>query len=156
MTAGRFANRPYKAAFPLFLRVLRGENLPSVCLRARHALAPDIGYTRRCIAVPWKGCPPVKISRAQVEHIADLAKLDLTDAEVELYADQLSAILDYVEQLNQIDTSAIPPTASVLPLSNVLRPDAAAPSLPTDAALANAPDAAEGQFRVSAVLDESP
>ena len=98
----------------------------------------------------------MKISRAQVEHIADLAKLDLTEAEVEMYADQLSAILDYVEQLNQIDTSAIPPTASVLPLSNVLRPDAAAASLPTDAALANAPDSAEGQFRVSAVLDESP
>lgn len=108
------------------------------------------------IAILRKGNPLVKISRTQVEHIADLAKLDLTEAEVEMYADQLSAILDYVEQLNQLDTSAIPPTASVLPLANVLRPDAVAPSLPTDAALANAPDAAEGQFRVSAVLDESP
>lgn len=98
----------------------------------------------------------MKISRAQVEHIADLAKLDLTEAEVERYADQLSAILDYVEQLNQVDTSAIPPTASVLPLSNVLRPDRAAPSLPTETALGNAPDSAEGQFRVAAVLDESP
>jgi len=98
----------------------------------------------------------VKISRDQVEHIAELAKLDLTEAEVEMYAEQLSAILDYVEQLNRLDTSAIPPTASVLPLHNVLRADEARPSLPTGEALANAPDAAQDQFRVAAVLDESP
>jgi len=96
----------------------------------------------------------VKISREQVEHIAELAKLALTDEELEIYADQLSAILDYVDELSQLDTSAIPPTASVLPLSNVLRPDEARPSLPTEVALANAPDAAENQFRVAAVLDE--
>ncbi len=98
----------------------------------------------------------MKISRDQVEHIAELAKLDLTEAEVEMYAEQLSAILDYVEQLNRLDTSAIPPTASVLPLHNVLRPDEARPSLPTGERLANAPDAAQDQFRVAAVLDESP
>ncbi len=98
----------------------------------------------------------MKISRDQVEHIAELAKLDLTEAEVEMYAEQLSAILDYVEQLNRLDTSAIPPTASVLPLHNVLRPDEARPSLPTVEALANAPDAVQDQFRVAAVLDESP
>lgn len=98
----------------------------------------------------------MKISRAQVEHIAELAKLDLTDDEIETYAGQLSAILDYIENLNRLDTSAIPPTASVLPLHNVLRPDASAPSLPTGRALANAPDAAENQFRVAAVLDDSP
>lgn len=96
------------------------------------------------------------ISRAQVEHIAELAKLDLTDTEIERYADQLSAILEYVGQLNELDTNAIPPTASVLPLHNVLRPDVVQPSLPTGDALANAPDAAEDQFRVSAVLDDSP
>ncbi len=96
----------------------------------------------------------MKISREQVEHIAELAKLALTDEELEIYADQLSAILDYVDELSQLDTSAIPPTASVLPLSNVLRPDEARPSLPTEVALANAPDAAENQFRVAAVLDE--
>jgi aspartyl-tRNA(Asn)/glutamyl-tRNA(Gln) amidotransferase subunit C len=81
------------------------------------------------------------LSRAQVEHIAELAKLDLTNDEIETYADQLSAILDYIESLNQLDTSAIPPTASVLPL-------------PTEVALANAPDAAHGQFRVAAVLED--
>jgi aspartyl-tRNA(Asn)/glutamyl-tRNA(Gln) amidotransferase subunit C len=98
----------------------------------------------------------MKISRDQVEHIAELAKLTLTDAEIEMYADQLSDILAYVEQLNELDTSAIPPTASVLPLHNVLRPDAARPSLTPEVALANAPDATADQFRVSAVLDESP
>jgi aspartyl-tRNA(Asn)/glutamyl-tRNA(Gln) amidotransferase subunit C len=95
----------------------------------------------------------VKIDRATVEHIAELAKLQLTDDEIELYAGQLSAILDYVEQLQELDTDAIPPTASVLPLRNVLRPDGIQPSLPRDAALANTADQAEGQFRVDAVLD---
>jgi aspartyl-tRNA(Asn)/glutamyl-tRNA(Gln) amidotransferase subunit C len=98
----------------------------------------------------------MKISRDQVEHIADLAKLSLTDDEIDMYADQLSAILAYVEQLGELDTSAIPPTASVLPLQNVLRPDVAKSSLRPDIALKNAPDAADDQFRVSAVLDESP
>ena len=97
----------------------------------------------------------MKIDRAMVEHIADLAKLQLTDDEIELYAAQLSEILDYAERLQALDTDAIPPTASVLPLHNVLRPDVARPSLPRDAALANAAAAAEGQFRVEAVLDDS-
>jgi len=96
------------------------------------------------------------LSRAQVEHIAELAKLDLTDDELDMYAEQLSDILAYVEQLSTIDTSSIPPTASVLPLENVLRPDEVQPSLPTDDALANAPSAAADQFSVSAVLEESP
>lgn len=95
----------------------------------------------------------MKIDRETVEHIAELAKLKLTEDEINLYAEQLSAILDYAESLQEIDTSAIPPTASVLPLRNVLRPDAAQPSLPRDEALANAADKADGQFRVDAILD---
>jgi aspartyl-tRNA(Asn)/glutamyl-tRNA(Gln) amidotransferase subunit C len=98
----------------------------------------------------------MSISRTEVEHIANLAKLDLTDDELAMYADQLSSILAYVEQLSAVDTTAIPPTPAVLPLSTVLRPDEVRPSLATDEALANAPDAAEGQFRVSAVLDDAP
>lgn len=95
----------------------------------------------------------MKIDRETVEHIAELAKLKLTEDEINLYAEQLSAILDYAESLQEIDTSAIPPTASVLPLRNVLRPDEAQPSLPRDEALANAADKADGQFRVDAILD---
>jgi len=95
----------------------------------------------------------VKIDRDMVEHIAELAKLQLTDEEIDLFAGQLSAILEAVEQLQALDTGAIPPTASVLPLQNVLRPDVARPSLPRDEALANAADTADGQFRVEAVLE---
>jgi aspartyl-tRNA(Asn)/glutamyl-tRNA(Gln) amidotransferase subunit C len=95
----------------------------------------------------------LKIDRETVEHIAELAKLKLTEDEINLYAEQLSAILDYAESLQEIDTSAIPPTASVLPLRNVLRPDVAQPSLPRDEALANTADQADGQFRVDAILD---
>lgn len=96
----------------------------------------------------------MKIDRETVEHIAELAKLQLTDDEINRYAEQLSDILDYAERLQQLDTDAIPPTASVLPLRNVLRPDVALPSLPREEALANTADQAEGQFRVDAVLDE--
>jgi aspartyl-tRNA(Asn)/glutamyl-tRNA(Gln) amidotransferase subunit C len=96
----------------------------------------------------------VKIDRDMVEHIANLAKLELTDDEIELYAEQLSAILEYAERLQTLDTDAIPPTASVLPVRNVLRPDAVRPSLTRDEVLANAADSADGQFRVEAVLED--
>lgn len=95
----------------------------------------------------------MKIDRATVEHIAELAKLALTDDEITLYAEQLSEILDYAEMLQALDTESISPMASVLPLTNVLRPDVAQPSLPREVALANAADSAEGQFRVEAVLE---
>jgi aspartyl-tRNA(Asn)/glutamyl-tRNA(Gln) amidotransferase subunit C len=93
----------------------------------------------------------VSIDRKTVEHIAELAKLELTEAEIELYAGQLSDILDFAARLQELDTDAIPPTASVLPLRSVLRPDVVQPSLPRDAALANAADQTDGQFRVDAV-----
>jgi aspartyl-tRNA(Asn)/glutamyl-tRNA(Gln) amidotransferase subunit C len=96
------------------------------------------------------------IDRGLVEHIAELARLALTDTEVALYTEQLSDILAYVDQLRAVDTSAVPPTASVLPLASILREDAARPSLPPEDALANAPDSSAQQFRVSAVLDEGP
>lgn len=96
----------------------------------------------------------MKLSREQVMQIAELAKLDLTEAEIETYAGQLSAILDYAARLEKLDTSNIPPTATVLPLHSVMRDDEVRPSLTRAQALANAPDAIEGQFRVSAVLDD--
>lgn len=93
------------------------------------------------------------LSQAQVEHIAELARLHLTAAEVTLFREQLSAILDYAATLQAVDTSAIPPTATVLPLRNVMREDAAAPSLPPEDVLANAPDAEAGCFRVQTILE---
>jgi aspartyl-tRNA(Asn)/glutamyl-tRNA(Gln) amidotransferase subunit C len=96
----------------------------------------------------------MELSHDEVQRIAELAKLDLTRDEVDLYAGQLSHILQYFERLQEVDTSHIPPTASVLPLKNVLRSDEAADPLPVEQVIANASDAYENQFRVSAVLGD--
>lgn len=93
------------------------------------------------------------LTREQVEHVANLAKLSLTEEEIELYGRQLSAILEYFAMLQQLDTDAIPPTATVLPLRNVMRADECGPSLPREDVLANAPAVAEGHFRVKAILE---
>ena len=94
----------------------------------------------------------MSLTLAEVEHIAELAKLGLTEQEKVLYRDQLAAILDYAAVLQQVDTSAIPPTATVLPLRNVMRADVVGPSLDRADVLANAPDVADEQFRVRAIL----
>ena len=83
---------------------------------------------------------------AEVEHIAELARLDLTDEEKALYREQLSAILDYAARLQQLDTAGIPPTASVLPPRSTLRADVARPGLSTEALLSNAPEAEASQW----------
>jgi aspartyl-tRNA(Asn)/glutamyl-tRNA(Gln) amidotransferase subunit C len=95
----------------------------------------------------------MKLSHAEVEHIAELAKLELTEEEKIKFCEQLSAILEYAEMLQQLDTEAIPPTATVLPLQNVMWPDEVTPSFSQEDILANAPDAAEGCFRVRAILE---
>ncbi len=94
------------------------------------------------------------LSTADVEHIAELAKLALTPEEIEQYRRQLSDILEHFETLKQVDTSSVPPTASVLPLRTVLRADQVRPGLSTEDALANAPDREDGFFRVRAVFGE--
>jgi aspartyl-tRNA(Asn)/glutamyl-tRNA(Gln) amidotransferase subunit C len=93
------------------------------------------------------------LSREEVLHIAELAKLHLDDSEIEAYAEQLSSILDYAQQLNQLDTDQIPPTASVIPQESVLAEDEPRPTLDRETLLRNAPDAEVGQFRVRAILD---
>jgi len=92
------------------------------------------------------------LSLAEVEHVAGLARLGLAPDEMERLRDQLSSILGHIDALNRLDTEAISPTAQVLPLTNVLRPDETRPSLSQDAALANAPRAIDGFFAVQAVL----
>ena len=89
-----------------------------------------------------------------VRHVAELAKLRLTEEEVAQYAEQLSSILAYAEGLQMVDTSNVPPTPYVLPLENVWREDVPAPGLTNEQALANAPDSANGFFRVRAVFEE--
>jgi len=89
----------------------------------------------------------------EVEHIASLARLRLTDAEKAHFREQLSSILDYMAMLRRLDTSTIEPTATVLPLRTVLRPDVVTPSLPPGELLALAPEAEAQMFRVPPVLE---
>ena len=90
----------------------------------------------------------------EVEHIADLARLELTEQEQTLYREQLSAVLDHIAQLQSLDTRDIPPTFSVLPTRSVLRTDQVRPSLSQEDLLRNAPDTEDHQFRVPPVLEE--
>jgi aspartyl-tRNA(Asn)/glutamyl-tRNA(Gln) amidotransferase subunit C len=93
-----------------------------------------------------------KLSLQEVEEIAKLARLALSDEEKRMFQDQLSAILDYVEALQALDTDDVPPTTSAVPLDNVMRADEVRPSLPVEDALANAPDHADDSFRVKPIL----
>jgi aspartyl-tRNA(Asn)/glutamyl-tRNA(Gln) amidotransferase subunit C len=93
------------------------------------------------------------LTSAEVEHIAELARLSLTEQEKALFQDQLSAILDYAAVLRDIDTSAVPPTATVLPLRNIMRDDTVVLSAPREDVLANAPEAVDGYFKVKAILE---
>ena len=94
------------------------------------------------------------ISRDDVEHVAHLARLHLTDDEVDRMQTQLSNILEAIETLQQVDTSHVGPTASVIQLENVMREDAVRPGLTRDAALANAPLRDDPFLRVPTVLQE--
>ncbi|OUM97873.1 MAG: asparaginyl/glutamyl-tRNA amidotransferase subunit C [Paenibacillaceae bacterium ZCTH02-B3] len=93
------------------------------------------------------------ITVRDVEHVALLARLELSDREKELFAGQLGAILRYIEKLNELDTDGVEPTSHVLPISNVMRDDEPRPSWPLDKVLENAPDKEDGQFKVPAVLE---
>jgi aspartyl-tRNA(Asn)/glutamyl-tRNA(Gln) amidotransferase subunit C len=95
----------------------------------------------------------MRLSLKEVEHIAHLARLRLTKEEKTRYRQQLSAILDYFAQLQEVDTSDIPPTSNVLPARSVLREDIPSPGLKPEELLKNAPDVRENQFRVPPVLE---
>ncbi|TJY38525.1 Asp-tRNA(Asn)/Glu-tRNA(Gln) amidotransferase subunit GatC [Cohnella pontilimi] len=95
----------------------------------------------------------MSITVKDVEHVAALARLDLSEQEKEAFTGQLNAILGYADKLNELDTSGIEPTSHVLPLFNVMREDEVRPSLPIEEVLANAPEEEDGQFKVPAVLD---
>lgn len=91
-----------------------------------------------------------------VRYVADLARIALTDEEVERFTAQLSVVLDAVGRLREVDTEAIPPTASVLPIENVTREDVVRPSLSVEEAMRNAPLRDADLFRVQTVLEEKP
>ena len=89
------------------------------------------------------------LSRDQVLHVARLARLELTDDEIERYSGELSKVLDYIEKISELgDLADVEPTSHVVEVENALRADEPRPSLPVDVALANAPDPALGGFRV--------
>jgi aspartyl-tRNA(Asn)/glutamyl-tRNA(Gln) amidotransferase subunit C len=88
------------------------------------------------------------LSRDQVLHVARLARLELTDEEIERFSGELSKVLDYIEKISELDLEQVPPTSHVINVENALRADEPRPSLARDAALAGAPDAALGGFRV--------
>ena len=88
------------------------------------------------------------IDRAQVLHVARLARLALSEDEVERMSRELSAVLDHIEKISELDLDGVPPTSHVVEIENVLRPDEPRPSLPRDVALASAPEALEQGFGV--------
>jgi aspartyl-tRNA(Asn)/glutamyl-tRNA(Gln) amidotransferase subunit C len=96
------------------------------------------------------------LTRAQVEHVAGLARLALTDEEIDALTTELGAILEHAAQVSALDTEGVPPTAHPLPLVNVFRADVARPGLDHDEVLAGAPEAEGGRFRVPRILGEAP
>ncbi|MCD6476251.1 MAG: Asp-tRNA(Asn)/Glu-tRNA(Gln) amidotransferase subunit GatC [Anaerolineaceae bacterium] len=94
----------------------------------------------------------MKLTREEVEHIARLARLVLTDEEIDRYQEQLSAILEYAARLQNLDTGDIPPTASVLPPRSVLRKDVAGKTFTYEDLFRNAPSIEDKQFKVPPVL----
>jgi aspartyl-tRNA(Asn)/glutamyl-tRNA(Gln) amidotransferase subunit C len=92
------------------------------------------------------------LSRRDVEHVAHLARLGLTDEELTRLETQLNHIMEQYEKLAELDTSDIPPTAQTIELENILRPDAVTPSLPVDAVMSNSPEREGDLFVVPAIL----
>jgi aspartyl-tRNA(Asn)/glutamyl-tRNA(Gln) amidotransferase subunit C len=97
----------------------------------------------------------VRLELETVEHIAALARVGLTPEEMERMRDQLSAVLDHISMLQEVNTDDILPTAQVIQQQNVMRDDVVRPSLPREQVLLNAPDQEDGYLRVNAVLDQS-
>jgi len=97
-----------------------------------------------------------RLTREDAAYVARLARLELTEEELDTYADQLAAVLEHAAQVAALDTGGVVPTAHPLPLENVLRPDEPRPSLDRDEVLAAAPAVEDRRFRVPRVLGESP
>src|SRR5829696_9828339 len=97
----------------------------------------------------------MRLTREEVQYVAELARLGLSDAEITRLQDQLSSILEHIAAIDRLDTDAIPPTAQVIAMINVMRPDVVTNSLPREAVLENAPRQADGFFEVHAVRGAS-
>jgi aspartyl-tRNA(Asn)/glutamyl-tRNA(Gln) amidotransferase subunit C len=100
--------------------------------------------------------PGARITRADVTHVARLARLALTDDELESLTRDLAAILDHAARVSALDTAGVPPTAHPLPLVNVVRADEPRPGIDRDEVLSQAPSVEDGRFRVPRILGEEP
>jgi aspartyl-tRNA(Asn)/glutamyl-tRNA(Gln) amidotransferase subunit C len=89
----------------------------------------------------------------EIGHISLLARLELSEEEMDLFSRQLGSIIEYIKKLNELDTSGVEPTAHVLPLHNVFREDVVQPSLPREMALQNAPERNEQFYRVPKIIE---
>ncbi len=96
----------------------------------------------------------MSLTKTEVEHVARLARLELSETEKEAYTVQLNEILNFVEQLSGIDIAGIEPTAHAIPVTNVFRPDRVEPSLDPETVLANAPERLDNFFRVPKILED--
>jgi aspartyl-tRNA(Asn)/glutamyl-tRNA(Gln) amidotransferase subunit C len=96
-----------------------------------------------------------KITMKEVDHVARLARLALSDVEKERMRRELDGILSYIDKLRALDTEGVPPTSHAVPMTNVMREDEPAPSLPQADMLANAPDRIGEFFRVPRIIEES-
>lgn len=95
----------------------------------------------------------MNINQQDIEHVARLARLALTEEEKQLFAGQMGAILGYAETLNELCTDGVNPTSHAVPMQNAFRPDCVAPSIGLDKAVANAPDHSDSYFRVPPVIE---
>ncbi len=100
--------------------------------------------------------PPSKITRDDVAHVAHLARLSLTEDELDRFTGQLAAVLDHARDVEALEIDDVPPTARPFPLVNVMRADEVGPTLQPDDVLSQAPAAEDDQFRVPPILGEAP
>lgn len=94
----------------------------------------------------------MKISRQEVAHVAQLARLELDQEQIELFTVQFNTVLEYMDRLRRVDTSRVEPTSHAIPLQNVFRDDHVSPSIPKEEALANAPEKRKDCFTVPKVI----
>ena len=99
---------------------------------------------------------PTRLTREEVAHVAHLARLHLTDDELELFTHQLAEVLDHAADIASLDLAGVGPTAHAMAVSNVLRPDELRPCLDRDEVLAQAPEVEDHRFRVPPILGEAP
>ncbi len=95
----------------------------------------------------------MRITKDETVHIARLSRLSLSEGDIDTFSGQLNTMIEYVEQLNRLDTGGVEPTSHVLPLNNVMRDDVQAASLPGDEALRNAPDSTGKFYRVPKIIE---